>query len=233
MRSSVNDSTKAYIFFGPPGSGKGTLARICQEKFGWVQLSTGDLFRKHISEGTELGKQIDFAIKSGRLVDDKVVTKMVEQWIQEHVAKDRGFIFDGFPRTLGQAELFLKLIKEKFAQFKMQLIKFEISDQIVIDRLSSRRVCQKSSCQAIYSAKKDSSRKSKVDGVCDLCEGPLIQRNDDQPETIKTRLLIYQQHAQPLFDYYDKEGFEKIVVKANQPLEKVLEDFVAVTGAQL
>lgn len=157
----MKDLTKAYIFFGPPGSGKGTLARMCQEKLGWVQLSTGDLFRKHISEGTELGKQIDFAIKSGTLVDDKIVTKMVEQWIEEHVATARAFIFDGFPRTLVQAELFFKLMKEKFAQLKMQLVEFEISDQTVIDRLSSRRVCQKSSCQAIYSIKKDSSRQPK------------------------------------------------------------------------
>lgn len=223
----IKGRTQAWIFSGPPGAGKGTLAQLVVEKLGWVELSTGALCRKHIAEGTELGKQIDFAIKSGTLVDDEVIIDMVAQWIEQHIGTAQGIIFDGFPRTLVQAELFVKLIKERFDQLDVSVVNFEISDQTIVERLSSRRTCQNKQCQAIYSVRPGSDRNPKVAGICDRCGSSLEQRTDDKPETITTRLKVYKQHAQPLLDYYQQHG----LTIEHIDVEKSLEDsFTELSG---
>lgn len=218
--------TQVVLFFGPPGSGKGSLARMCEQKLGWAQLSTGDLFRKNISEGTELGKQIAFAIKSGKLVDDKVVIDTVEGWIKEQISIASAIICDGFPRTVAQGQMFLELMERNFPEIKVFLVKLELSDQKVIERLEARRVCVNKACQSIYSIFGQTQEITK----CDVCGHEVVQRNDDKPETIKTRLAIYHHHADALLDFYKKKGIEVRELGVNKPLSEVFESFVTLVN---
>jgi len=226
----VSECTKAFIFSGPPGAGKGTLAQLCKQKLGWVQLSTGDLCRKHISEGTSFGKQLDFVIKSGKLVDDTVILEMVTEWIEQHIVMAKAIIFDGFPRTLVQAELFVELLEKRFPQLSMQIINFEISDEILVERLVARRTCQNKKCQAIYSVRKCSSRNPKIKEICDLCKSSLIQRVDDLPETVIKRLQVYHQHEKLLLNYCEKQGFKIEALNVKQSIEKIFDKFVELVG---
>jgi len=219
-----------FLFFGSPGAGKGTLARMCVERLGWAQLSTGDLFRKHIAIGTQLGKHIDFVIKSGKLVDDEVVMEMVDQWIEEKKGGAKAFIFDGFPRTLKQARLFMDLIQKKFSPKQLLVVDLEISDEIVIKRLSSRRVCQDKACQAVYSVSKESTVQSKVDGICDRCGSQLVQREDDAAYTVKTRLDVYHRHAGELIEFFKQREVPIKTFDAQDPLEQIFENFVTLVG---
>lgn len=224
----IQECAKFFIFFGAPGSGKGSLAGMCVERLGWRQLSTGNLFRKHISEGTELGNQIDFAIKSGKLVDDEVVVKMVAGWVFENISSTKAIILDGFPRTLVQAQIFMDLLKKDFPNASVSVVKLEISDEKVIARLSSRRTCQK--CNAIYSVVKESERGPQVDNVCDSCESILVQRNDDKPETIVTRLEVYHKHAGQLLRFYEQLGVKIETMNVEKTLDKVFENFITLVG---
>jgi len=221
---------KAFIFLGAPGAGKGTFSQIFVQKFGWVQLSTGDLCRKHIAQGTDLGKQIDFAIKSGRLVDDAVIIDMVSQWIDEHINMAQGIIFDGFPRTLVQAHLFLELIQKRFSELVVNVIQFEIPDSIIIERLSARRTCSNKHCQAIYSLLKQSTQQAQRNGICDKCGSILMQREDDKSETIAARLQIYHQHAQPLLDFYKNHNFIIHRINAQDSLQIVQKELEMIAG---
>ena len=225
----MNDEcAKFFIFFGAPGAGKGSLATMCVKKLGWRQLSTGNLFRKHISEGTELGNQIDFAIKSGKLVDDEVVVKTVATWVYENISLTKAIMCDGFPRTLVQARLFIDLLKKDFPKASVCVVKLEISDESVVARLSSRRMCQE--CQATFSVLPGSDRKPRFEGVCDSCEGALIQRNDDKPETILTRLAVYHKHAGELLHFYEQLGISTVTIDVEKSLDEVFENFVALVG---
>lgn len=228
----MSGGKKAFIFSGPPGAGKGTIAHMCEEKLGWVQLSTGDLCRMHISEGTELGKQMDFAIKSGKLVDDALIIDMVSQWVEQNQANARAIIFDGFPRTLTQARLFGGIVAEKLSDFVVTVVNFEISDAVVIKRLSSRRTCSNKECQSIYSIEPGSQRNPKTPGICDLCGGTLMQRSDDSPETVTARLQVYRQHAGALLSFYREQGFPLKVIDAQGSVEEVFEKFVASVAGQ-
>lgn len=221
---------KAFIFLGAPGAGKGTFSQIFVRKFGWVQLSTGDLCRKHIAQGTDLGKQIDFAIKSGKLVDDVIIIDMVSQWIDEHIKMAPGIIFDGFPRTLVQARLFLELIQKRFSELVVNVIQFEIPDSLIIERLSARKTCSNKQCQAIYSLLEQSTQKSQKNGICDKCGSVLIQREDDKSETIAARLQIYHQHAQPLLDFYKNHNFIIHRINAQAPLQMVQSELEMIAG---
>ncbi len=221
---------KAFIFLGAPGAGKGTFSQIFVSKFGWVQLSTGDLCRKHIAQGTDLGKQIDFAIKSGKLVDDVVIIDMVSQWVDEHIKMAPGIIFDGFPRTLVQARLFLELIQKRFSELVVNVIQFEIPDSLIIERLSARKTCSNKQCQAIYSLLEQSTQKSQKNGICDKCGSVLMQREDDKSETVAARLQIYHQHAQPLLDFYKKNNFIIHRINAQAPLQAVQGELEMIAG---
>ena len=128
----VKATKQLVIFLGPPGSGKGSLSQLCVENFGWKQLSTGYLCRKHIKEQTEIGKQIDFLIKSGKLISDKLIIDMVEQWLQESMRQSSFIILDGFPRNIAQAEAFHEIIDKKLSFFKIEIFKLFVSDEIVV-----------------------------------------------------------------------------------------------------
>lgn len=216
------NSRKAFIFFGPPGAGKGTISRRCVEELGWKQLSTGDLFRKHINEQTVLGQAIEKAISEGKLVDDVTVIDIVYEWIIQHKDSAPALIFDGFPRTLKQAELLLKKITKN--EMVCVVIVLEIADMIVMERLLKRRTCSNNNCQKVYSVKDSQEH------VCSVCNAPLYQRVDDMKETISHRLSVYHQHANQLLKFYQDHFIEIKRINAQQPVENVFHEVLLAAG---
>ena len=192
------------VLLGPPGGGKGTQAQKLIEKYKIPQVSTGDLFRAAVKNQTELGKKAKEYMDKGSLVPDEIVIGMVK----ERLAKDdckKGFILDGFPRTMAQAEALDKMLPE----LKMKLdavVEIEVPDVEVVKRLSGRRTCTK--CGAMYHVE---FNKPKVAGKCDKCGGDLYQRDDDNEKTIKSRLDVYHSQTSPLIGYYQKKGIFKKV----------------------
>jgi adenylate kinase len=189
---------KNIILMGQPGAGKGTLAKQLIT-LGYVHISTGDIVREAIKAGTELGKLADSYIKRGDLVPDEVTIGLVK----ERLSKDdcaNGYLLDGFPRTLPQAEALEKLSKEINRPIET-VINLECDDKELLRRISGRRVCK--NCGAPYHV---DTMKPKVDGVCDICGGPLYQRNDDNEEAMKVRLDHYLHETKPLLDFYQDKG---------------------------
>jgi adenylate kinase len=216
-----------FVFIGPPGSGKGSLSNLCVQKLQWVQLSTGNLCRKHIAEQTPIGKEIDFAIKSGNLVSDDLITAMVEDWLREEIQKpeEKTVILDGYPRTSEQAKAFDTLLKTQFKGLQLQVVRLNIPDATLVKRLSSRVVCQNKDCQAVYSLAEDSLLKPKRDMICDLCGSPLGRRKDDEISTIQERLHVYRKHEQGLLDYFKKIDQPIMELNAEKPLPMVFDEF--------
>lgn len=191
-----------FVFLGPPGAGKGTMAKVLSKRKTLAHISTGDLLRANIQAKTALGKEAGATMEKGELVPDPLVIEMVKERLREKDA-EQGFILDGFPRTEPQA----KALKEMLANLKINLdrvINFDASDETIIARLSGRRICSK--CGEIYHVK---NIPSKVTGVCDLCKGALIQRKDDAEDTVRNRLVVYRKQTAPLIDFYQKEGLLK------------------------
>ncbi|NOT57017.1 MAG: adenylate kinase [Deltaproteobacteria bacterium] len=183
------------VLVGPPGAGKGTQARALQSTFGIPQISTGDLLREAVREGTPLGKQARTYMDKGELVPDSVVVSLVAERIQKPDCT-KGFLLDGFPRTIVQADA----IAAELDRIKQQLdaaISIVVTRQELVERLSGRWVCR--SCQAMYHERFTPPRKS---GVCDACGGELYQRTDDKAETINARLEVYERSTAPLLSYY-------------------------------
>ncbi len=222
---------RSYILFGPPGAGKGTLAHKCVEELGYLQLSTGDLFRRHQAEGTTLGKQIDFAMNSGTLIDDHLVIAVVEQWLGEHVNVARGFLFDGFPRTVLQGKLFLEMFERVIPDMQLMVVQLVISDEEVTERIVSRRVCSNKDCQAIFSVRVGSLG-SFVEGVCDSCGAKLMQREDDKRAVVVSRLMTYHRHSQGLIDFFEKSGIPIKKLDVEKSFDKVFENFVQLMEEQ-
>ncbi len=212
---------------GPPGSGKGSLSNLCVQKLHWVQLSTGNLCRKHIAELTPIGKEIDFAIKSGNLVSDNLITAMVEEWLQEEMRKpeEKTIILDGYPRTAEQAKTFDVLLKTQLKGLRLFVVRLNMPDALLINRLSNRVVCQNKDCQAVYSLAAGSLLKPRQDMVCDLCGSPLGRRKDDEINTVQERLHVYRKHEQGLLDYFKKIDQPIMELNAEKPLPQVFEDF--------
>jgi adenylate kinase len=219
-----------FIFIGPPGAGKGSLSSLCVNHFGWLQISTGNLCRKHIVEQTKIGKEIDLIIKSGRLINDDLITSMVFDWFNENAAKASGIIFDGYPRTVAQAQSFDAMLKTKFPAVQVNVVLFKLTDDVVVNRLCSRYVCQNKECQAVYSRSSTSDIASTDTLVCGLCSGALGRRDDDSEVAVRNRLDIYHRHEQQLLNFYESNGRKIILLEACQPLQKVFEDFVGIIG---
>jgi len=213
-----------FSFFGSPGSGKGTVAEKCVKDLGFKTLSTGNLCRKHISLETEFGQLIDGYIKAGQLVPDDLITDVVGDWLTANTSLGVSVILDGFPRTRGQAEAFLKYFKDFLPDYKFRVICFIISDEEVIKRLTNRFVCENKNCQAVYPPFAPSVKKE----ICELCGGKLVKRADDTIEVIKERLRRYPQYSEDLLNFYKSAGVvtESLNVEG-KTIEQVFEDFKA------
>ncbi len=187
------------IFLGPPGIGKGTQAKLLAERHSLAHLSTGDMFRSVISRNTDLGTFAKSFMDKGKLVPDDVVLGMVNDRLREDDTAG-GYIFDGFPRTVPQAEGLKKLLKE-LGQSIDHVLALEGDDTVLVERLSSRRTCL--DCGKIINL---IFSPSKVSGQCDDCGGELFQRNDDKPKVIQKRLDVYEEQTEPLVNYYERKA---------------------------
>ncbi len=195
------------ILIGPPGSGKGSLAALCIKQLGFLQLSTGNLCRQHVAENTEIGKKIDFAIKSGKLISDRLIIDMVDSWIAQLPKHVEFIILDGFPRTLVQAHLFNEFLAEKFpGDLAIHVVRINVSDNQVIARLLGRAICENKKCQAVYSLHAGTGLTSQRFMICDVCSSQLIKRIDDHEHTIRDRLITYHKHERELVNFYQKTG---------------------------
>lgn len=206
------------IMLGAQGTGKGTVAGFISKEMKWPQIATGDIFRKNISEKTELGIEADKYISKGNLVPDEITVPMVEKRLAESDAKD-GAILDGFPRTIAQAEK-LDEILNKLGKKVDLVINLTTPREEIIDRILTRRVCTNPDCKAIYNTKR---HPTKVEGICDICGSPTKQRDDDSdPEAIKRRLEIYEEKTRPLVDFYKNKGIvrEELVSESINHLGK-------------
>ena len=190
---------KNIILMGPPGAGKGTLAKQLKSALDLVHISTGDMFRENIKAQTELGKLAQSYIDHGDLVPDSVTIEMLKARLAEKDC-EKGFLLDGFPRTLPQAEALEKLSKEINRPIEV-VVNLDCDNEELIRRISGRRVCK--NCGAPYHIV---TMKPKVEGVCDLCGGPLYQRADDNEEALKVRLDHYVKDTKPLLDFYKERG---------------------------
>ena len=211
------------IMLGAPGAGKGTQAKQIAAKYSIPHISTGDIFRANIKNGTELGKKAKEYMDQGLLVPDELTCDLVMDRIAKDDAKN-GFVLDGFPRTIPQAEA-LDAALTKIGQSMDYAIDVDVPDENIIGRMSGRRACV--GCGATYHIVYNPT---KVEGKCDACGADLILRDDDKPETVKKRLDVYHDQTQPLIDYYSKQGILKSV-DGTQPMEKVFEDITAILGA--
>lgn len=207
------------IIFGPPGAGKGTYSNVLQEQLRIKKISTGDILRKEVKDQTELGKKAYEYMSKGALVPDEMVIEIVKKEVN-NLNGYTGFILDGFPRTVEQAKALEKIAKIDY------LILIQVPEEIIIEKLSGRRVCSNPSCGAIYNVaniNKKIGRTTyilppmlpKKEGVCDKCGSPLIQRDDDKPEVIKHRLEVYAKESKPVLEYY-KGRIEFIKITANR-----------------
>ena len=213
------------IMLGAQGTGKGTVAGLISEKTGWPQISTGDIFRKNISEKTELGIEADKYISKGNLVPDEITVPMVEKRLEQEDAKN-GAILDGFPRTIAQAEKLDEILKNKGEKIDL-VINLETPKEEIIERMLTRRVCTNQECKATYNIKLHPPVK---EGICDKCGAPLKQREDDSdPEAIKRRLEIYEEKTSPLVEYYKNKGVllsETVSISINRMGKDVAEDVI-------
>lgn len=206
------------ILIGLPGAGKGTQAAKIQAEFGIPHVSTGDMFRQAIASGSDLGRQVKAYLDSGRLVPDETTVAVVRDRLQKPDA-EKGFLLDGFPRTVPQARALDDLLQELGKPLD-RVLYIHVDPSVLKERLTGRRICR--SCGATYHVK---FQPPKVEGVCDVCGGELYQRPDDTEEAVATRLEQFKQ-TEPLIAYYEERGLLKRI-DGEQPIEKVHEDVVA------
>lgn len=204
------------ILLGPPGAGKGTQAKLISSNFKVPHISTGDIFRANISQNTELGIRAKQYMDKGLLVPDEVTIDIVKDRLTNDDCKD-GFLLDGFPRTVKQAEALDEFLNKNGSKIDASIL-IDVPKEDIFDRMTGRRVCSK--CGASYHVK---FNPTKVEGKCDLCGSPVVQRKDDSEETVKERLDVYDKQTQPLVEYYKSQKVLKPVDGA-QDINKVFED---------
>lgn len=209
------------VLLGPPGAGKGTQAVTIAKKYNILHISTGDIFRKNVGEGTELGLKAKEYMEKGELVPDAIVIEMVNDRLSQPDCKD-GFLLDGFPRTMYQAEQLDKFLGEEGLD---AVVDIQVDDDIILERISGRRMCR--SCGAPYHIKYHPA----PDNVCELCKGEVYQRTDDNEETVKKRLAVFHKENGPLIDYYKKTG-KLTAVNGTGSQEEVFERVVKALGAK-
>lgn len=205
------------IFLGPPGAGKGTISRMVSERLGIPQISTGDIFRAAVKEKTELGLKVQSILAAGELVPDELTIAIVQDRLS-WTDVTQSYILDGFPRTIPQAEA-LALFSTVDAA-----VDFEVNDDLILFRLTGRRVCK--SCGAIYHV---SNKPPKIDAICDICGGELYIRNDDKVETVKARLQAYHDETEPLIAYYDEKDL-LLTIDGSPNAEIVYNSFISKIG---
>ncbi len=187
------------ILLGAPGAGKGTVAKLLTKMDGSVQISTGDILRGAVAAGTELGKQAEAAMKAGDLVSDDLIMGIMKDRLREDDCKS-GYLLDGFPRTIPQAEALKTLLADMGEELDF-VVNIDVPRDVILDRLTTRRTC--TDCGAIYNVK---SNPPKEEGKCDSCGGPVVQRDDETEEAIGNRLDVYNEKTAPLANFYEGEG---------------------------
>ena len=200
------------IFLGAPGVGKGTYTGKIKEKYGIPHISTGHIFREHMKNNTDLGQKAKKYIDKGKLVPDEITINMVKDRLSKDDVKN-GYILDGFPRTIPQADALNKFSRVDIA------VNFVADESVIIQRLSGRRTCKK--CGAIFHIK---NIPPKVDNVCDKCGGELYQRDDDKPEAIKQRLNVYEEQTSPLINYYKEKGLLKTIDANTEDIDSIIKN---------
>ncbi len=206
------------IIFGAPGAGKGTYSTRMQNQLGVDVIAMGDIFRESVKQKTELGKKVKSYVEKGTLVPDEVVFEVLKDRLNK-VPKGKGFLLDGFPRTIAQAESLQSITKIDV------VLMLDVPDRIIIERLTSRRLCK--NCGAVYNIR---FLKPKVEGKCDKCGGELYQRSDDNEEVIRNRLQVYKTQTEPLVEYYKKKNIPFIInvtKSIDQPPEPMVEHMLA------
>jgi adenylate kinase len=213
--------TMRLILLGPPGAGKGTQAALLSGALKVPHISTGDIFRSNIKRQTELGKMVSGILESGGLVPDDLTCKIVKDRLMKDDCHD-GFILDGFPRTLPQAEMFEKMLDENNQRIDA-VINITADDAVIVKRMSGRRMC---SCGKVYHMV---SHPPKKEGICDFCGSPLYIRDDDREETVISRLKTYHDQTSPLIGFYSRRGLI-IEVDGDKPIKDTYEEIMAALG---
>ncbi|NIQ40228.1 MAG: adenylate kinase [Proteobacteria bacterium] len=198
------------ILLGPPGAGKGTIAKTLMKANSSVQISTGDILRNAVKGGTALGKKAEGFMERGELVPDALIMQIMESRLQEPDCQ-KGFILDGFPRTIPQAEA-LKALLQKLGLKLDLVVNLDVPRSVILDRLTTRRTCSNPACQEIYNIK---SKPPTEDGRCKKCGSPVIQRDDETEKAITKRLETYNQKTSPLIDFYEREGLLKTITSTS------------------
>ena len=211
------------IMLGAPGAGKGTQAKMIADKYGVPHISTGDIFRANIKNGTELGMEAKKNMDQGLLVPDELTVRILLDRVAQDDCKN-GYVLDGFPRTIPQAEV-LDSELTKLGDHIDYAINVDVPDENIVKRMSGRRACL--NCGATYHIVYNPSKK---EGICDTCGQQLVLRDDDKPETVKKRLSVYHDQTQPLIDYYKNEGI-LAEVDGTKDMEEVFQDIVKILGA--
>lgn len=210
------------IMLGAPGAGKGTQAKMIADRYQIPHISTGDIFRANIKNGTELGRKAKSYMDAGNLVPDSLTLELVMDRIAQEDCRN-GYVFDGFPRTIPQAQA-LKEALEAIGQTIDYAIDIEVPDENIVNRMGGRRACV--ACGATYHIR---FAAPKVEGICDRCGGKLTLRDDDKPETVKKRLSVYHEQTQPLIDFYKQEGC-LVTVDGTRDVEEVLQSILKLLG---
>lgn len=208
---------KVIVLMGMPGVGKGTQAKLLSERFGWPQISTGDMLREMAQNETPLGQHVREILASGQLVSDDILAEIIQERTRRADCQN-GYILDGFPRTVHQAELLDRLIREQGNE--LTVIEVTVDRDVLLKRLGGRLTCSR--CGAIYNVHSQPPRQA---GQCDRCGGPLIHRSDDQPEAIGRRLDVYEEKTAPVIEYYRHHG-GLITVDGGRPVDQVFEDIL-------